>query len=105
MKIYKKIYVLKNFLYFLSKKYLHFEKDIINANLRKVAVHALKSDFIILCFVIININIIFYLKFLFGNKNNLLYSIFFPPFFKRFTEILLSIPIFACSSARSFCSR
>ncbi len=91
MKIYKKIYVIKNFLYFLSKKYLHFEKDIIKANLRKVAVHALKSDFIILFFIIININIIFYLKFLFGNKNNLFYSIFFPPFFKRFTEILLSI--------------
>ena len=90
MNVNKKISILKNFTIFLANKYPYLKSDIVNANLRKVSFHVLKSDFIISIFIVSNIYIINLLKFFFGKKNNIAYSFLFPFFYSKLKEILMS---------------
>ena len=90
MNVNKKISILKNFTISLANKYPYLKSDIVNANLRKVSFHVLKSDFIISIFIVSNIYIINLLKIFFGKKNNIVYSFLFPFFYSKLKEILMS---------------
>ena len=90
MKIYQKIYLIKSFSNFLINKKKTLETDILNTNLRKVAVHILKSDFVILLFVNIVLYILHSLNFIFKNKSNSIFAIIFFPLYNKFQELLIS---------------
>ncbi len=91
MKIYKKISIIKNFLVFLSKEKKTLESEILKCNLRKVSVHILKSDFIILFFINIVLTILNLFKIFLRDKGNYFFFLFLSPLSKKFEEILVSV--------------
>jgi len=91
MNIYKKIYLINRFINYLSKKDNQLNLDLSKINYKKISVHVLKSDFLILNFVNFTIYILNILNFFFGKKNNLFFFIFFYFFFKKLREIIISV--------------
>lgn len=77
MNIYRKIYLINRFIHYLSKKDNQLNLDLSKINHKKISVHVLKSDFLILNFVNIAIYILNILNFFLGKKNNLFFFIFF----------------------------
>jgi hypothetical protein len=70
MKIYQKISIIKKFSIFLSKKKTTLASEILNSDLRKVSVHILKSDFIILFFINIILTVLYLLEIFLKDKAN-----------------------------------
>ena len=90
MKIYKKINLINKFSNFLISKKDSLEVDIASANIRKVSVHILKSDFIVLLFVNIVMYILASMDFLLKRYANVTFSILLFPLYLKFKEILIS---------------
>ena len=72
MKIYKKIQLVNKFIKYLKKKEPNLRLDISNINHKKISVHILKSDLIILIFVNLTLNILNILNIIFGAKSILI---------------------------------
>ena len=91
MKVFKKISIIKDFSIFLSKEKKTLGAEILNCDLRKVSVHILKSDFIILFFINITLIILNLFQIILRDKGNYFFFLFLSPLSKKFEEILVSV--------------
>lgn len=91
MKVFKKISIIKDFSIFLSKEKKTLGAEILNCDLRKVSLHILKSDFIILFFINITLIILNLFQIILRDKGNYFFFLFLSPLSKKFEEILVSV--------------